>query len=61
MAFACKKFLSYLFDTKVIVNTNHYALRYFMVKRDAQSRLIRRVLLQQQFDFVVKDRKGTKN
>ena len=32
-----------------------------MVKNDAKPRLIRWVLLMQEFDFEVKDRKGTKN
>ena len=37
------------------------ALRYLMAKKDAKSRLIRWVLLLQEFDFEVRDGKGTKN
>ncbi|KAH0634861.1 hypothetical protein KY284_037647 [Solanum tuberosum] len=59
--FAFEKFRSYLLVTKVIVHTDHSALRYLMAKKDAKPRLIRLVLLLQEFDFVVKDRKGTKN
>ena len=59
--FTFEKFRSYLLGTKVIVHTDHSALRYLMAKKDAKPRLIRWVLLLQEFDFVVKDRKGTEN
>lgn len=39
-----KKFRSYLLGSKVIVYTDHTALRYFMAKKDAKPRLIRWVL-----------------
>ncbi|KAH0673865.1 hypothetical protein KY284_024952 [Solanum tuberosum] len=58
---AFDKFRSYLFGTKVIVHTDHLALRYLMAKEDAKPRLIRWVLLLQEFNFEVNDRKGTKN
>ena len=59
--FAFKKFLSYLLGTRVIVHTDHSALRYLMEKRDVKRRLIRWVIRVQEFDFEVKYRKGTKN
>ena len=43
------------------MHTDHSALRYLMAKKDVKPRLIRWVLLLQEFDFVVKDRKGTEN
>ena len=61
MVSAFEKFRSYLLGTKVIVHIDHSALRYLMAKKDAKPRLIRWVLLLQEFDFVVKDRKGTEN
>ena len=59
--FALKKFHSYFLGRKVIVHIDYSALRYLMAKKDANPRLIRWVLLLQEFDFKVKDRKGTKN
>ena len=58
VVFAFKKFHSYLLGIRVIVHTDHTALRYLMAKKDAKPRLIRWVLLLQEFDFEVMDRKG---
>ena len=43
------------------MHTDHSALRYFIAKKDAKPRLICWVLLLQEFDFHVKDRKGNEN
>ena len=45
VVFACDKFRSYLIGTKVIVFTDHAALRYLFGKKDAKPRLIRWILL----------------
>ena len=54
--FAFEIFRSYLLGTRVIVHTDHSALRYLMENKDAKPRLIRWVLLLQEFDFEVLDR-----
>ena len=58
VVFAFEKFRSYLLGTRVIVHTDRSALRYLMAKKDAKPRLFRWVLLLQEFDFEVLDRKG---
>ena len=41
--------------------TNHSAIKYLMTKEDTKPRLIWWVLLLQEFDPKIKDKKGTKN
>ena len=48
--FAIDKFRSYLVGAKVIVYTDHAALKYLRTKKDAKPCLIRRILLLQEFD-----------
>ncbi|KAL4290989.1 hypothetical protein GQ457_14G015780 [Hibiscus cannabinus] len=49
--FAFDKFRSYLIGTKVIVHTDHSAIKYLLSKKDAKPRLIRWILLLQEFDI----------
>ncbi|KAK1664482.1 hypothetical protein QYE76_052641, partial [Lolium multiflorum] len=60
VVFACDKFRPYIVDSKVTIHT-HAAIRYLMTKKDAKPRLIRWVLLLQEFDLHIIDRKGADN
>nr|GEU48441.1 reverse transcriptase domain-containing protein [Tanacetum cinerariifolium] len=60
--YAFEKFRQYLVLSKsILVYTDHSALKYLLNKQDAKPRLIRWVLLLQEFDIIIRDMKGTKN
>ncbi|GJY25927.1 reverse transcriptase domain-containing protein [Tanacetum coccineum] len=61
VVYAFEKIRSYLIMNKSIVYTDHSALKYIFAKKDAKARLLRWVLLLQEFDFKVIDTKGAEN
>nr|GEV02000.1 reverse transcriptase domain-containing protein [Tanacetum cinerariifolium] len=61
VVYAFEKFRSYQIMNKSIVHTDHSALKYLFAKKDEKARLLRWVLLLQEFDFKVLDTKGAEN
>nr|GEV81584.1 reverse transcriptase domain-containing protein [Tanacetum cinerariifolium] len=61
IVYAFEKFRPNLVLFKSIVYTDHSALKYLLSKQDAKPRLIRWVLLLQEFDIIIRDKKETEN
>nr|GEU46146.1 reverse transcriptase domain-containing protein [Tanacetum cinerariifolium] len=61
VVYAFEKFQPYLVLSKSIVYTDHSALKYLFNKQDARLRLLWWVLLLQEFDITVRDKKGAEN
>ncbi|GKD23906.1 reverse transcriptase domain-containing protein, partial [Tanacetum coccineum] len=61
VVYAFKKFWPYLVLSKTIVYTDHSALKYLLSKQDAKPRLLRWILLLQEFDIIIRDKKEAEN
>nr|GEX36801.1 reverse transcriptase domain-containing protein [Tanacetum cinerariifolium] len=61
VVYAFEKFRSHLILNKSIVYTDHFVLKYLFAKKDSKARLLRWVLLLQEFKFKVIDTKGVEN
>uniref|UniRef100_A0A2N9H0L4 Reverse transcriptase/retrotransposon-derived protein RNase H-like domain-containing protein n=1 Tax=Fagus sylvatica TaxID=28930 RepID=A0A2N9H0L4_FAGSY len=51
----------YYARSPIVVFTDHAALKYLLNKKDAKARLIRWILLLQEFNLSIKDKKGVEN
>ncbi|GJY56733.1 reverse transcriptase domain-containing protein [Tanacetum coccineum] len=61
VVYAFEKFRPYLVLSKTIVYTDHSALKYLLAKQDAKPRLLQWILLLQEFDVIIRDKKGAEN
>ena len=61
IVFPSEKFRPYILGSHVIIHTDHATIKYQMTKKDAKPRLIRWVLLLQEFNLEIKDKKRSDN
>ncbi|RVW77923.1 Retrovirus-related Pol polyprotein from transposon opus [Vitis vinifera] len=61
VVFALDKFRAYLVGSSIVVFTDHSTLKYLLTKQDAKARLIRWILLLQEFNLQIQDKKGVEN
>ena len=61
VVFALDKFRAYLVGSIIVVFTYHSALKYLLTKQDAKARLKRWILLLQEFNLQIRDKKGVEN
>ena len=61
VVFSLDKLCTYLVGSFIVVFIDHSALKYFLTKQDAKVRLIRWILLLQEFNLQIKDKKGVQN
>ena len=59
--FALEKFRSYVLGSKIIIFSDLFALKFLLTKKESKERLIRWILLLQEFDLEIKDRSGKEN
>ena len=61
VVYALDKFRAYLVGSDIVIFTDHSSLKYLLTKKNAKARLIRWVLLLQEFNLQIKDKKGVEN
>ena len=58
VVYALDKFRAYLLGAEIIIFTDHSALKYLLTKKNANARRIWWVLLLQEFNLQIRDKKG---
>ena len=61
VVFVLDKFRSYLIGSPIVAFTDYSTLNYLMEEQDAKPQLIRWILLLQEFDLTIKDKKRVEN
>ena len=61
VVYALDKFRRYILGSKIVIYTDHATLKYLFSKKEAKPRLIRWVLLLQEFDLEIRDKKDNEN
>ena len=61
IVFTCENFRPYILGSHVIIHTDHATIKNLMAKKEAKPRLIKWVLLLQEFDLEIKDKKDCDN
>ena len=61
VVFVLEKFRSYIVGSPITIFTDHAALKYFLSKQDTKPPLTRWILLWQEFNLTIKDKKGVEN
>jgi hypothetical protein len=61
VVFTFEKFRSYIVNSKVIVYTDHATIKYLLAKKDAKPCLFLWILLLQEFNVEIRDKKGVEN
>jgi len=59
--FALDKFRPYLIGSKVLIYTDHEALKYLLTKKDAKAHLIHWILLIEKFDLEIHNKNEAEN
>ena len=61
VVFTLDKCRSYLLGSKVIIYSDHAALRHLLAEKETKPWLIQWILLLQEFNIEIQDKKGTQN
>ena len=61
VVFSLEKFRSYIVGSPITIFTDHEALKYLLSKQDTKPRLTRWILMCQEFNLTIKDKKRVEN